>query len=203
MGGYLTSKMGDKLVSALNDAILAGTGSGQPDGVIGHGSVVTVAKEAAQAADTIVYENIIKMWSRMYAPCRKNAVWLINQDIEPQLMTMSFEGTSSSVPAYMPANGLSASPFATLMGRPVIPQQSCPTLGDKGDIILADMTRYLAVTKSSGIRTDMSIHLFFDAAVTAFRMIFRMGGEPWWSAPIDPRNGTATLSCFVDLADRA
>lgn len=48
--------------------------------------------------DTIVFENIVNMWSRLDGQCQKNAVWLINPDTFPQLATMAFEGTSSPVP---------------------------------------------------------------------------------------------------------
>lgn len=143
------------------------------------------------------------MWARMYGECRPRSVWLINQDIEPQLFTMSFEGTSSSVPAYLPANGLSGSPYGTLMGRPVIPTQACETLGDKGDIILADFTQYLSAIKTGGVRAEVSIHLWFDYDVTAYRFIMRIAGQPWWTSAISPRDGSNTLSPFVTLAERS
>jgi len=136
LDSYLRSKVPEKMDFKIHDALINGNGVGRPTGVLQSGALVTVAKEGSQVADTVVFENIVKMWSRMYGPARRNAVWMINQDIEPQLFTMSFEGTSSSVPAYMPAGGLSGSPFGTLMGRPVIESQACQTLGDLGDIIL-------------------------------------------------------------------
>jgi HK97 family phage major capsid protein len=150
-----------------------------------------------------MFENIVNMWARMYGPCRPRAVWLVNQDIEPQLFTMSFEGTSSSVPAYLPAGGLSASPYGLLMGRPVIPTQACETLGDKGDIFLADFSQYLSAIKTGGVRAEVSIHLWFDYDVTAYRFIMRVAGQPWWAAAIDPRDGSNTLSPFVTLDERA
>ncbi len=203
MGAYLRKKAPEKMDFKITLAILNGTGVGQPLGILKSGCLVSVAKEGGQTADTIVFENIVKMWSRMYAPSRATAIWLINQDIEPQLLTMSFEGTSSSVPAYMPANGLSATPFATLMGRPVVPTQGCETLGDKGDIVLADLSQYLTATKSGGIRAETSIHLWFDYDVTAFKFVIRLAGQPWWSAAVSPRVGSNTLSPFVTLDERA
>lgn len=203
MSTYLNRKTPQKMDFKVTDALINGTGVGKPTGILNAGCLVSVAKEGSQVADTIVYNNIVKMWSRMYGPCRGNSIWLINQDIEPQLNVMSFEGTSSSVPAYMPAGGLSASPYATLMGRPVIPTQACQTLGDKGDIILADMSQYLSATKTIGVRSDVSIHLYFDYDMVAFRFILRVGGQPWWGSTISPLNGTNTVSAFVTLAERA
>lgn len=203
LGTWLRKKAPQKMDFKLNLAIVQGTGVGQPLGILNSGCLISVAKEGAQAADTVVFNNIIKMWARMYGPSRANAVWLINQDIEPQLFVMSFEGTSSSVPAYMPANGLSASPYGTLMGRPVIPTQACNTLGDKGDIIFADLSQYLTATKSGGIRAETSIHLWFDYDVQAFKFVWRIAGQPWWGAAMSPRAGSNTLSPFVTLAERA
>ena len=202
LDSYLNKKLPEKFGFAVNLALVQGTGVGEPQGILNCPSLVTVAKDSGQSADTVVFENIVNMWSRMYGPLRKNGVWLINQDIEPQLFTMSFEGTSSSVPAYMPANGLSASPYATLMGRPVIPTQACETLGDLGDIFFCAWDQYLSAMRTTGIRSDVSIHLWFDYDVVAYRFVMRVGGQCWWAAAIDPRDGTNTLGAFITLAAR-
>ena len=200
---YLRSKVPEKMDFKLSNAIINGTGSGQPLGFMNSGALITVAKESGQAADTIVYENIVKMWARMYGPARRNAIWLINQDIEPQLDTMSFEGTSSSVPAYFPPGGVADAPYGRLKGRPVIPTQAAQTLGDAGDIMLVDLGRYQSLLKTGGMRTDVSMHLYFDYDMMAYRFILRVDGAPQLSAPISPLNGTNTLSPFVTLAARA
>ncbi|MCK9504707.1 MAG: phage major capsid protein [Porticoccaceae bacterium] len=199
---YLRRRVPEVFDFKIQDAIIAGSGVGTPLGILNAGCLVSVAKESSQTADTINYKNLVKMWSRMYGPCRSRAVWLINQDIEPQLLQLSFEGTSSSVPAYLPANGLAGSPYATLFGRPVIPVQSCKTLGDLGDIILADLSQYMTVTKTAGIRSDVSMHLFFDYDMAAYRFIMRIGGQPWWAEAVTPKNSNNTLGCFVALAER-
>lgn len=209
LDGYLRRKVPEKFDFALNLALLQGSGVGRPLGILNADATVTVAKETSQAADSVVAANVLKMYSRMYAPCRTNAVWLINQDIEQQLMQMiinvkNVAGTENvgGSAVYIPPGGLSASPFGTLLGRPVIPTQACETLGDKGDIIFADLTKYLSVVKTGGVRQDVSMHLWFDYDMTAYRFIFRVGGQPWWSSAITPRDGSNTLSCFVTLAER-
>jgi len=202
LDAYLRRRVPEKMNMKVNIAIVGGTGAGEPQGILNCGGKVQVSKESGQSADTIVFENITNMWSRMYGPWRRDAVWLINQDIEPQLLTMSFEGTSSSVPAYMPANGLSATPYATLMGRPVIPTQACETLGDAGDIIFANLKQYWTGMKTSGIRSDVSIHLWFDYDTVAYRFVMRVGGQCWWSAAIDPRDGSNSMGAFITLQAR-
>lgn len=207
LDGYLRRKVPDKMTAKLNTAIMSGTGTGQLQGILGSGSLVTVAKETSQAADTIIFPNIVKMMARLYGPSYANAVWLVNSNVIPQLMFMDFRtataAPSTPVPVWMPNNSASGSPWSTLMGRPVIPMQSSPALGDLGDIVLADLSQYLTVTKGQQIRTDVSIHLFFDYDVTAFRFVMRVGGQPWWNTPITPENGSDTLGFFVALAERA
>jgi HK97 family phage major capsid protein len=207
---YLRSRAPRVIAQRVNTAIVTGTGAGRPLGLLNSDSRVTVAKETSQPADTVMHRNIIKMWSRLYAPCRANAVWLINQDVEPQLHQMSFRdvgaypstATVAPSPAYMPMGGVSGSPFATLLGRPVIPVQACKTLGDEGDIILTDLSQYLVAVKAGGVQTDVSMHLYFDYGQQAYRFTFRMAGQPWWNTTISPENGTNTLSSVVTLAAR-
>lgn len=200
---YLRRKTPEKFDFKINDAILNGTGAGQPLGVLNSGALITVNAESGQAADTVRFENIVNMYSRLYSACRQNAVWLINQDVEPQLLTMQFPGTGTAVPAYLPPGGLSAQPYGTLLGRPVIATEAAQTLGDAGDITLVDLRQYMTATKTGGIRQDVSIHLWFDYDVTAFRFVMRVAGQPWWSNAISPKNGSNTRSCFVTLAARA
>jgi HK97 family phage major capsid protein len=204
IANYLRTKAPEKMTFKLNDALVSGTGAGQPLGYLRSPATVEVAPESGQAADTVRFQNIIDMWSRMYAPCRRNAVWMINQDVEQQLMTMSFrDNASDPSPVYMPPGGLADAPYGRLMGRPVVVSEAVPTLGDRGDISLVDMSTYLSIVKSGGIRQDVSIHLWFDYDVTAFRFVMRVGGQPWWRNTISRFQGSNTLSCFVTLGERA
>lgn len=202
--GWLRAKAPQKMTSKLNTAIIRGNGVGQPLGILNAGSLVTITKETSQNADSIVGANIAKMWARMYAPSRRNAVWLINQDIEPQLSFLSFPdaGSGFPVPLYVPAGGLSASPYSTLMGRPVVPVEATSTLGDLGDILLVDLSQYVTVTKGRDIRTDVSIHMYFDQDITAFRFVLRVTGQPLWASTITPQFGSTTRSWAVALEAR-
>ena len=203
LDAFLRVKAPEVMTSVINLAIVQGNGVGKPMGFMDSPALVTVSAETSQPADTVHHRNIVKMWSRLYAPHRARAVWLVNQDVEPQFHLMSFrDGTSTPVPVYLPPGGVSTSPYGTLMGRPVIPVQAMETLGDLGDIAFVDLSAYRALGKAGGMRTDMSIHLKFDTDETAFRFIFRLGGAPWWSSTIAARDGSTTYSPFVTLASR-
>ena len=61
----LTRLFGQALPYFEDDAFINGIGGAQPVGLINADALVTVAKETGQQATTIVYNNILKMFSRM------------------------------------------------------------------------------------------------------------------------------------------
>ena len=180
----------------IDDAILSGSGEGEPLGILNSGAIVTVAKEASQT-DTITVENLIKMWNRLWSRSRANAVWYINQELEPYLYTLKI----GDKPVYIPAGGLSEKPYGTLFGRPVVPIEQCSAAGEVGDIILADIGQYLLIDKG-GVKSASSIHVRFLYDENVFRFIYRVDGKPIWTKPLTPYKGSATVSPFVTLAKR-
>lgn len=199
---YMTRAFTRKFSFKLDDAILNGLGAGQPLGILNAPCLVTVAKETGQMADTIVFENIVKMWSRLSEESQFDAVWLINKDVEPQLFSMGIVIGTGGSSVYLPPGGLSGSQYGTLFGRPVIKTKQCATIGDKGDIVLVDCNEYVLIEKG-GIQAASSIHLRFNYDETAFRFVYRVDGRPWESEARAPYKGTNSSSPFVTLAERA
>lgn len=198
LGAWVSSALPAELTFKLEDAIINGAGAGTPLGVMNSGALVTVSKESNQTADTVNEKNVLKMFARLPVSSRGSAAWFINQDVEPQLPQMVI----GQQPVYLPPGGLTAAqPFGTLLGRPVIPVEFCATVGDLGDIILADMSQYYLARKG-GIRADTSIHVKFTTDEQAFRFIMRVDGQPAWSSAITPFKGSNTLSPFVTLEAR-
>jgi HK97 family phage major capsid protein len=204
MGAYLNRKAPEKMDFKLSDAIVRGTGVGQPLGFLNSPALVTVSKEAAQAADTVKVENLAKMWGRLPVQSRRNAVWLMHPDAEAQLPLMSL----ANMPVYMPPGGVSGNMYGSLWGRPVVPHQVAETVGDLGDVMLVDLTQYLTATKTgngrdaNGIKTDISIHLWFDQDMVAYRFTMRVAGQPWWASAVAQRDGANAQSPFVVLEAR-
>ncbi len=62
----LSAAMMNAITFDLDWAFINGTGAGMPQGILNAGSKITVAKESGQVADTIVFENIVNMWSRLH-----------------------------------------------------------------------------------------------------------------------------------------
>lgn len=188
----------------LDDAIINGTGAGQPLGVMNAGCLVTVSKEAGQAADTLLPENIVKMYSRRFAGQTGNYAWFYNQNIEPQLFTMSLAVGTGGLPIYMPPGGLSDAPYGRLMGLPAIAIEQAASIGDLGDIILANFQNGYVLAEKGGIQSDMSIHVRFIYDEQVFRFVMRVDGQPVRATALTPYKGgaSATQSHFITLEAR-
>jgi HK97 family phage major capsid protein len=129
-------------------------------------------------------------------------VWLINQDVGPQLHLMTLGiGTAGQV-VYMPPGGLSSAPYATLMGAPVIETEWNATLGTVGDILLVDMSQWVSISKG-GMESATSMHVYFTTDEQAFRTTFRVDAQPWWASVLTPFKGSNTQAPAISLATRA
>jgi HK97 family phage major capsid protein len=207
---HIVNKAGDKIGFAVDNAIMNGNGVTQPTGVVGHAGTVSVTKETSQKSTSLVGNNVIKMWMACEPKVRSKAFWVINPDAQVWLQKMSITGLKDSTATaqawgqflFMPAGGLSQSPFDTLFGRPILYHQAAQTVGTVGDITLFSGSEYLICTKATGVQVDSSIHLWFDQAVNALRVLYRVEGQPMWPNTISALNGSQTYGAFVTCATR-
>jgi len=199
LNGVIQRAFASEFGFQYDDAIIRGTGVGQPLGILNAGCLVTVAKETSQPADTITYENIVKMYARCNG---RNPEWYINRQLIPQLAFMTIPVGTGGAPVFLPANGAAGRPYNSLMGLPINMIEQCAALGDLGDIVLADFNDYLLADKG-GIEAATSIHVRFLYGEQAFRFIMRVDGQPLRASALTPYKGSDTLSSFVTLAERA
>lgn len=195
----LTQKAGLAIRWKANEAILFGDGVRKPYGFLASAAKVSVAKETGQSADTIVDGNITKMFSRLLTTGMSRAIFLANSDTFPQLAALQI----GDQPVFLPPRGLADAPLGTLMGRPLILTEHAKTLGDQGDIMLVDPKGYYLATKTGGVKFAVSMHLYFNQDLGAYRWTFRLGGQPHLSSAINPAYGSNTKSHFVVLDERA
>src|SRR5579862_996966 len=203
---HITRVFAAELGFKLDLALLLGDGAGKPLGMINSPCTITVPKETGQAAATITAANIRQMWSRLPAPSRRRAVWLINEDGEEQLdQLFDVVGSSGVTPPsggalYMPA-GTNGNEFPLLKGRPVLAMEQSATLGSVGDIVLADPEHYILI--DGGVTPVLSVHVEFLEDSSVWRFVLRVDGQPAFASPITPYNGSSnTRSPFVVLAAR-
>lgn len=203
IGSYLTPLLADRITWKTNEAILFGTGVGQPLGALTNAGntgspAIVQTKEAGQATGTLDSKNITKMVQRLLVGELKNAIWIGTPDILSPLESL----TVGQFPVYLPNTNMAQSPYGMLKGRPLVLSEHAAAFSSQSDLSLVSLKGYRTITKAGGIQTDTSMHLYFDADATAMRVRFRMNGMPILGAPVTPPKSGNTRSHFVTLAAR-
>ncbi len=202
LGEFISTAASQEIGFKLDDGVINGTGAGQLLGLLNADALIAVSKESGQLADTIIYDNILQMVSQFWAAGFDNAVWLANQIIIPQLYAMNLAVGTAAVPVYSPANG-SIGSKASLFVRPILFVEQAASLGDRGAIILADLSQYVGITKG-GIQSAVSMHVSsaFVNDEQVFRFVFRCDGQPAWSSSLAPYKGSDSIGPYVTIEER-
>ena len=188
----------------VENAIITGTGVGQPLGILKSPALITQTKESAQTAATVNINNLTKMWGRLPAQMTSNAVLFYNQDVTAQLFAIASTATSTTAAAkqaLLQTPAVAGGKYFTFNGLPMIPVEYCSTLGTVGDVILADLSQYQVIDKG-GIQSAVSMHVQFLTDEMVYRFTYRVDGRPTWASPVTPLNGSNTVSPFVTLEAR-
>ncbi len=195
-----------ELVPALQAAIqefrdyafFTGDGLGKPKGVLNDPAIITVAKESNQPADTILTENLDRMYSRLHPRLIRGARWYVNPTCIPALfkLTRTVGVAGSPIPVLNESSGT-----FSMYGLPVELTSKLPVLGDAGDVLLANVSQY-GIGASRGVAIARSTDFKFQTGQIAWRAEWRGDGQGLWRAAFTPRNGS-TLSWCAKLAERA
>jgi HK97 family phage major capsid protein len=186
--GFIRGLLRNAVIAAEEVAFLSGAGTTQPTGLIGHASNVLIARAAA---GTIGYTDVSNMYASQLVGGRY--VWIASQTALPALMSM--EDTGGHL-IWQP-NARDGAP-GTLLGLPCLITGRTPTLGNQGDLILADLKYYL-VKDGSGIFVDASPHFRFTENITVIKITWNVDGKPWPSGPFTLEDGETEVSPFVVL----
>lgn len=174
----------------VEDSIINGDGVGKPLGILNSPALKSAVRTDANEIDAL---DIGRMWAARWVGA-SDYVWLANPIIFPQLLSMSVGNQA----VFMPAGGLTAKPYATLFGAPLIETEYNPALGTVGDLMLISPSQYQLIEKG-GIQYATSIHVYFTTDESAFRWVYRVDGAPMWNAALTLKD-TNTASPFVVLA---
>jgi HK97 family phage major capsid protein len=191
LGDYLNTVVPEKIQYKIDDAIINGGGTDRPLGIRETGVLKTVFRKATTA---ISVEDVGALFSAIPSTAMNNGVWFANTTINTWLIQMKVGDT----PVFQP--DIKTGMGGTLLGRPIVFNEVAANALAAGDLSFYDFSQYLTVIKGEGIRGDMSIHLYFDRDVSAFRFVFRIGGQPWMRSAITRQSGSITMSPFVSLA---
>ena len=170
-------------------AFLRGTGLGQPLGVINAGATITVARQAV--GNPIQYVDLVNMLESFLPSGR--GVWLFTQNAMSNLMTLQ-----DPVGNYIWQPNAREGVPQTVFGIPVYFTEKLPTVGNAGDVLLADFRYYLLGDRQATTIESTQYDLWrYDK--TSWRVVHRVDGRPWMSAPLTLVDGTVQVSPFVIL----
>lgn len=187
-------------------AVISGSGSSQPLGILNQPALVTVTKNAGDTAAMFGFSDLTRMMAALYPPSRPNAVWLMNPEGYAALTAMAFQAAGSTAAGTYPANGLSynyndqETPLR-IFGKPVIECMMMPQLGAAGDIILCDLKQLITAEKPQ-VFVDVSEHIQFNTLQTAFRFYRRYDIKSPWTTSLAAADGNFHYSPFVVLQAR-
>jgi HK97 family phage major capsid protein len=190
----------------LESAILTGNGVGRPLGLLNDNAKIVIGKETSQAADTILYANLVKMVARIHPTLLSGAVWVANPTTLTQLLNIQRPISDAAGTDYvggdiLPVFQTGVGGNFSLFGLPLIFSEALPTLGDAGDLVLASFSEYQLGMRMDA-RIDVSTELKFDYDKSVFRLILRADGLSRWDQALQPMNGD-TLTWATMLEERA
>ncbi len=191
----------EEMAFVCDNEIIRGTGAGEMLGILNAGCLVSIDEETSQADDTILSDNILKMYAAMPARSLARAEWYYNTEAFPQLSTMYVNAGVGGSVSFLPPGGLSGTPYGSLMGRPLVPIEQASALGDVGDLIFADLSQYLIIEKGK-MEAAGSIHVRFIYDEMCFKFTWRNNGQPIPKSAVAPFKGSVSKSPFVALAAR-
>lgn len=191
LGSVVSTQAGYQIKKACNIGILAGNSA--YTGIIGHASC-KISKRTT--VNTVVFSDVLGMYANFAHDDAdyNSSVWFAHPTVISQLGTM----TTGNANIYFPPGGAQDGSVGRLLGRPIIVTGIAKTLGTAGDLVLADMKKYVGGVKG-GVNTMSSPHVYFLTDEQAFRYTLRVTGRPGLSGKITLEDGSTTVSPFVEL----
>jgi HK97 family phage major capsid protein len=203
LGGELQAAFAEELIFQTESKIWEGTGAGCPLGILKAPCWVAITIETGQtlANGSIVPQNLSKMWARMPPRQKAGAAWFVGSEMMVALDALALPvGTAALEPRFV---NYGPDGIMRIKGAPVIEVEYASVLGTIGDIVLANFGQYRLIRKAGGVQQASSIHVKFAAGEVAFRVFFRVDGQPVPRGTVAEYKGTNARTPFVGLGTRA
>lgn len=179
-----------------------GTGAGMPLGFRVGNSYISVAKEGSQTLNTIVAENVTKVYARcVMRGAAGSLVWIANQTCLPQMFTLKDNAGNAIFLAGQGNGNLAMGPQMTLLGVPLEYNEKAAIVGDVGDLTLCNLSDYIIADDTQGPALATSGHLRFDYNEEALKYTKYVDAQPAQKKAYTPKKGD-TLSHYVTIAAR-
>lgn len=189
---FLRTLLARAVAWAEDYAFLAGVGGGKPTSMLASGAAISVTRAGA---NDFVAADASNMVQSLLPSSWPTAIWVMHPSVFDKAMKLAT--WQMNVGSFDRHPG---SFVGWLDGRPVFASGSLPALGTKGDVMLIDPSLYVIGDRQ---RVDIDISLEESTAFlknqAVLRVVHRVGGQPWFSAPITLADGTKTASPIVVL----
>jgi len=175
--------------------MLRGTGVGQPRGIVGHSASISVTRASGGSQVANDTNTILAMIQRLL-PGSATAVWIAHPFWRSRVMA-----TQLSETLLYTVNGQSLVYGDTLAGIPIAYSEHLPTVTSAGSLILADLSYYAFVERTS-FSVAYSEHARFLKRQSVWLFGVRVDGAPLVNAPLILADGAGnnTVSPFVEIA---
>jgi HK97 family phage major capsid protein len=168
---FLATEFGRRLGKLEEEAFIAGSGSGQPTGLIGGTTLGTTAT----ATNAITADELMDLYHALARPYRSRAVWVMKDSTIKMIRKLRTGVTNDLTYLWQP--GLSAGEPDTLLGRPVVPSEFMPaaTTGLKS-VVFGDLSYYYIGDRQS-ISMQRLVELYAANGQVGFRQFKRTDGK--------------------------
>lgn len=177
-------------------AFINGTGAGQPQGIITAGATITVNR--ASVGTPVQYADLVNMYESFLPSA--NGIWIMSQSVISNLLTIQdAAGNYLWLPNMQSAAG---SVNSTLFGLPVYFSEKNPRVGTAGDVILCD-PKYYVIGDRQATTIESTKYDRWRYDQTSWRVVHRVDGQPWLSAPLTYADSVTQVSPFCILGDKS
>lgn len=178
---------------------IEGNGAKRPLGFMdaSAGAMISITRATANQINPA---DIWNMYSRLLpnSKKRKKAVWLTSPTTLPQIQSLALDVGTGGGP--LMTFNIGSEPSVPLLGLPVIESTKIPELGDVGDLVLVDLSKYL-IGDRQALQISKSEHQYHSTDETGYRFTSRVDARPWLTTPLITEKGdsTTSLSAFIKL----
>lgn len=168
---YIAGEFARQLGDLEETAFVAGTGSGQPTGVVG-GS--TLGKTAA-ATNAITADELMDLQYALARPYRRRATWLMHDGSVKAIRKLKTGVSSDNT--YLWSPGLSSNEPDTLLGNPVVTSPDMPTIATGNKSVLFGDFKYYWIVDRQAISMQRLVELYSATGQVGFRIFKRTDGK--------------------------
>jgi hypothetical protein len=200
LDAFLREAIPAGMAFAEDQAFIAGSGAGQPQGILNAPCQIQVTR---QTSSEVTFTDLIKMQERMLPASMTSFIWLVSPDVLIWLLEIFLNFGSATSGIAPPPDWLRFSDelgLWVLMGRPCFPTEHVQALGTLGDVIAVD-PRFVVIADRQLLQIDVAPEpgTGFLQDLSAVRVTSRVDARVWLASPVTPQNASETVSPVVIL----